>query len=811
MKVSKLALASLMVFGLAAFSNNNAVVNAQEEEVADAVEEEEEEDPFTVVPEIDDPESINMPDLGEDAEEHKFGADVKQVMDIVINSLYQNKDVFLRELISNASDALDKIRFLSLTDQSVLGDTPEMEMRITFDKEAKTITIRDTGVGMTRNELVENLGTVAKSGTTNFVNAAGGKTGELSNQIGQFGVGFYSSFLVASRVQVASKHNDEESQFVWQSDAKGDFSVSTDPRGNTLGRGSEITLFIKEKEKTDFLDEGGLERIIKRYSEFVTFPILLYKEKIDYVEIPLSEEEAADEAEDIFDEDKDDEDGVEDEPVIAKTKTEKVVTYEYERVNEERAIWARPKDTVKDEDYQAFFKTVAKGYATDPMRWIHFDAEGSVNFKSILFLPDEKGADLMSPIQTQDKNGLKLYVRNVLINDEFKDLMPKWMNFIKGVVDSDDLSLNVNRETLQHNKIIQSVGKKCQQKSIAMMKNLAKEPMPEPDLEDDDDEEDIARKSKLMVHPYIKFWKLFGQQIKWGVIDDYSNRDKLTKLLRYTSSKSDGELISMDDYVSRMKEWQTQIFFITALSEDEAKESPFLGKFNKKDVEVLYLTEPIDEWTIPHLRDYDGKSMTLITKDGVVIGDEDEDLEEKRKKFYKKKFTGLTKRLKEIYGKKVSKIKISNIAEGDAALFVSSKHGGSANADRIMRGQSFQNTGIVIKPKIMEINPRHPFITKLLALLETDPDSDETMDAAWMLYDTTCMNTGYEIENIATYTSRMHRVVQHMLDIDSIVMEEEINPPMDDSDDEDDDDEEDEFSHSELNLNKGNKVKMEYD
>jgi len=802
MKVPKLTLASALVFGLAVLSNNNALIKAEDEEITDAIEEEDE-DPFEVVPELDKPETLNIPALGEDAEDHKFDADVKQVMDIVINSLYQNKDVFLCELISNASDALDKIRFLSLTDKSVLGETTDMEIRINFDKDAKTITIRDTGVGMTRKELVENLGTVARSGTTNFVNAAGGKTGDLANQIGQFGVGFYSAFLVASRVQVASKHNDEENQFVWQSDAKGDFSVSSDPRGNTLGRGSEITLYIKEKEK-DFVDESGLERVIKRYSEFVTFPIYLYKEKVEYIEIPIDDEEAKD-AEEIFE---DEEDG-DDLPEIPKTKTEKVITYEYERVNEELAIWARSKDTVQDEDYHAFFKSVAKGYATDPMRWIHFDAEGSVNFKSILYLPDEKGADLMSPIQQQDKTGLKLYVRNVLINDEFKDLMPKWMNFIKGVVDSDDLSLNVNRETLQHNKIIQAVGKKCQQKSIAMMKDLAKEPTPEPDIDPDDDDDDIERKKKSIVHPYLKFWKLFGQQIKWGVIDDYANRPKLTKLLRYPSSKSDSKLIGFDDYVKGMKEWQDQIFFITALSEEEAKESPFMEKFRMKDIEVMYFTEPIDEWMIPHLRDYDGKAMTLITKDGLVIGDEDEDLEEKRNKFYKKKFSSLTKYLKGIYGKKVSKIKISKIAEGDAALFVSSQYGGSSNSARIMRAQSFQNRGVEINGKIMEINPRHPFINKLLILSETLPDSEDTKDASWLLYDSTCMNTGFEIENIATYTSRMHRVMQHMLDIDTVIMEDEINPPMDDSDDSDD--EEDEFSHSELNLNKGNKVRMETD
>mmetsp|Transcript_39483 Transcript_39483/g.92253 ORF Transcript_39483/g.92253 Transcript_39483/m.92253 type:complete len:655 (-) Transcript_39483:25-1989(-) len=612
MKISKYAFASVFLLGLSAFSeNSNVLVNGQEE--VDGGDE-----PFTVVDDTAEADTMNVPDMGKDVETHGFNADVKQVMDIVINSLYQNKDVFLRELISNASDALDKIRFLSLTDPSVLGDTPEMEMKIKFDKEAKTITIRDTGIGMTRKELIENLGTVAKSGTTNFVNAAGGKTGDLANQIGQFGVGFYSSFLVASRVQVVTKHNDEPNQLVWQSDAQGSFSVSQDPRGNTLGRGSEITLYIKDKDKNDFLDEFGLERVIKRYSEFVTFPIMLLKEHTDYIEIPLDDvEDQKDEDFEISESEEEDED-----VDIPKTKTEKVITYEYERVNEKLAIWARDKEEVNDNDYHEFFKTIAKGYSTNPMRWIHFDAEGNVNFKSILFLPDEKGADLMSPIQQQDKSGLKLYVRNILINDEFKDLMPKWMNFIKGVVDSDDLSLNVNRETLQHNKIIQAVGKKCQSKALQMMKELTKEPMPELDIKEDDDEEDIEKKKKALEHPYDKFFRLFGQHLKWGVIDDYSNRPKITKLLRFTSSKSDGQLISLKAYVDGMKDFQDQIFYISGLSREEVEESPFMKKLLKKDLEVLYMIEPMDEWMMPHLREFDGHKMTLITKEGLKLGDE---------------------------------------------------------------------------------------------------------------------------------------------------------------------------------------------
>jgi len=795
MKFSQFALASVFVIGLASTRTNSSVLVRAEE-------------PYNVVPDTVETGEANIPDLGEDAETHGFNADVKQVMDIVINSLYQNKDVFLRELISNASDALDKIRFLSLTDPSVLGDTPEMEMKIDFDKDAKTITIRDTGIGMTRKELVDNLGTVAKSGTTSFVNAAGGKTGDLSNQIGQFGVGFYSSFLVASRVQVATKHNDEEHQLVWQSDAKGSFSVSQDPRGNTLGRGTEITLFIKEKDKNDFLDEHGLERVIKRYSEFVTFPIKLKKEKVDYIEIPLEDEE--EEGEDdvnVFDdtEDKDDDD-----VVIPKTKTEKVVTYEYERVNEKLAIWARDKEEVEKNDYNEFFKTIAKGYATDPMRWIHFDAEGNVNFKSILYIPDEKGADLSSPIQQQDKTGLKLYVRNVLINDEFKDLTPKWMNFIKGVVDSDDLSLNVNRETLQHNKIIQAVGKKCQAKALEMMKNMAKEPMPEIEIEDDDDEEDIATKKKELEHPYNKFWKLFGQHLKWGVIDDYSNRPKITKLLRYTSSKSDDKLISLQDYVDNMKEWQDQIFYITGLSKEEVEESPFLEKLRKKDLEVIYMTEPIDEWMMPHVTNFDGKKLTLISKEGLKLGDEDEDFEKKRGRFYKRKFFPMTKQLKKIYGKKVSKIKISTIAEEQPALFVSSQYGGSATSSRIMKAQAFQNKNNgPSQPKIMEINPRHPFIVKLAEIVAASPDSEETKDAAWLLYDTTSMNTGHEIEDITTYTARMHRVLQRTLEIEDVVLEEEIIPPMDSDDFGEFDDEEEEFSYSEIELNQGTTIKME--
>jgi heat shock protein beta len=405
-------------------------------------------------------------------EDFEFQAEVSRLMDIIINSLYQKKEIFLRELLSNASDALDKIRFLSLENPDLMGDNPDLEIRIKYDPDARTLSVRDSGIGMTKQDLIENLGTVAKSGTTQFVEALAGSDGDMS-LIGQFGVGFYSVYLVADRVQVVSKHNDDE-QHIWESTADASFSIATDPRGDTLGRGTEITLFLKE-DSGEFLDQDNVEALVRRYSEFITFPIYLYKSTTETYEVPVEpefdeedsedaefdddDEDEADEEDDDDDvevDEEDDDDEEEEEEIVFETKTRQV--FEWELVNRQKAIWARNAADVSDDEYQNFYKSISNDYQ-DALTWSHFKAEGEIEFKSVLFVPSKAPNDMYDNYYKK-QTGLRLYVRKVLITDEFDDLLPQYLSFIKGVVDSDDLPLNVSRETLQQHKVLKVMGKK---------------------------------------------------------------------------------------------------------------------------------------------------------------------------------------------------------------------------------------------------------------------------------------------------------------------------------------------------------------
>jgi heat shock protein beta len=466
-------------------------------------------------------------------ENFEFQAEVSRLMDIIINSLYQKKEIFLRELLSNASDALDKIRFLALEDASLLGDNTDLEIRIRFDPEERTLTVRDSGIGMTKQDLIENLGTVAKSGTTQFVEALAGSEGDLS-LIGQFGVGFYSVYLVADRVRVASKHNDDE-QYVWESTADASFSVAKDPRGNTLGRGSEVTLFLKE-DSGEFLDQTTIKDLVKRYSEFITFPIYLHTPSTETYEVPIEPQEeedddtednddaaaAAEESEEADDDGVDvDADEEEEEEIKFETKTRKV--YNWELVNSQKAIWARSSADVTDEEYQNFYKSISNDY-NDAQTWSHFKAEGEIEFKSVLFVPSVAPHDMYDNYYKQQA-GLRLYVRKVLITDEFEDLLPQYLNFIRGVVDSDDLPLNVSRETLQQHKVLKVMGKKLVRKTLEMLRKLATEEEEEADKtpEAEAGEEAEAKKKeqadkKAKPHPYIKFWENFGKNIKLGAL-----------------------------------------------------------------------------------------------------------------------------------------------------------------------------------------------------------------------------------------------------------------------------------------------------
>ena len=488
----------------------------------------------------------------EKKEAFSFAADVSRLMDIIINSLYTKKEVFIRELVSNASDALDKVRFISVQNPEFLGDNKDLEIKIDFDHDAKTISITDTGVGMTKAELIKNLGTVAKSGTTAFLEAMG--KGDSMSLIGQFGVGFYSAFLVANKVEVASKSNDDE-QHIWTSTADAKFFVTKDPRGDTLGRGTRVTLFLKD-DAAEYVEQEKIKNLVKKYSEFINYPIKLYLSKDVREQVPVEEEEEP-KSEDADDEKKvedtevtDEEEKVEkedDEPKEQKTKTVNKVVWDWEIINDIKAIWMREKSEITDREYSDFYKTITKDHQ-DPLAYNHFSAEGEIDFKAILFMPQEAPYDLFENYYGKSA-ALKLYVRRVLITEEFEELMPRYLNFIKGVVDSDDLPLNVSREQLQQMKMIKVMSKKLVRKAIEMIKALAEEDEEEDDDEydedgeekdgdeADDEKEDEADEKKDDEEDdgedkYLKFWKSFGKNIKLGVIEDTANRNKLAKLLR---------------------------------------------------------------------------------------------------------------------------------------------------------------------------------------------------------------------------------------------------------------------------------------
>jgi len=700
-------------------------------------------------------------------EKFEFQAEVNRLMDIIINSLYKNKEVFLRELISNASDALDKIRFLALTNPSV-GDVKDLDIKISFDEEAKTLTLRDNGVGMTRNDLVNNLGTVARSGTSEFFEKL--SEGQDLSLIGQFGVGFYSVYLVSDKVRVTSKNSDDD-QYIWESTADSSFSITKDPRGDTLGRGTEITMFLKD-DAVEFMKQDRLEELVKRYSEFITFPINLYKKTTEVVE---DDEDDEDDEEDGGD-DGSEEDGVEvSEEEEESAKTESVDVWGWHRVNNNVAIWAREKEDVTEEEYQKFFKSISKD-PTEASTWIHFKAEGEVEFRSILFAPKE--AFSLYDDYSNQQAGIRLYVRKVLIQDDFTDLLPRYLNFIRGVVDSDDLPLNVSRETLQQSKILKVMGKKLVRKVLEMLRKLASGG----DGEEDGESSPSETHGQDEEHPYIKFWLQFGKGIKLGTIEDPANRSKLAKLLRFKSSKSEGRYVSLDEYVAAKKDWQKDVYFIAGESEEAIEKSPFLEQAKRKDVEVLLLTDPIDEYVMQHLADYDGNKLQSLSKEGVKFGDEDEDMAKKRAKIYKESFKPLTKFFKDLLGSKISKVTVSERVVDSPAIIVASQYGQSANMERIMRAQTFADSNKVnqmVSSRNLELNPRHPIISKLnAAVSEEGGDEEETnKDLAWLIHDTALTSSGFIQDDTDAYATRMYRTIANSLSVDSMELEPEIEVP----------------------------------
>jgi len=699
-------------------------------------------------------------------ETFQFQAEVNRLMDIIINSLYKNKEVFLRELISNASDALDKIRFLSLSNPSVLDSLKDLDIKISLNSDLKTLTIRDSGLGMSRSDLVNNLGTVAKSGTSAFAEALT-ESGDMS-LIGQFGVGFYSVYLVADKVRVVSKNNDDD-QYIWESTADSNFAVSKDPRGNTLGRGTEITLFLKE-DAHEYASESKLEEIIKRHSEFITFPIYLYKKVTSTVEKAEEVASTDDEEDDDDDEDEksdsDDDLEIEEEeetPVKSDpgTKTEKVESFEWERINSNVAIWSRDKEEITDDEYRSFFKAIIND-PTEALTWMHFKAEGEVEFKSILFVPKET-ANLYDNYKST-KAGIRLYVRKVLIQEDFEDLLPTYLNFIRGVVDSDDLPLNVSRETLQQHRVLKIMAKKLVRKVLEMLRKLASG--------DTDEIGGITESSDSETSPYITFWEQYSKSIKMGVIEDQQNRSKLAKLLRFKSLKSEKKYISLDDYVKDFKEWQKDIYYVAGESVEVIEKSPFVEAAKAKGVDILFLTDPLDEYAVQHMADFDGHRLQSLTKEGLKFGDEDEDVLKKKSKMYRGIFKPLIQFMKDLFGDRVGKISVSQRVDSSPAVVVTSQFGNTANMERIAKSQTLNSKEHVESmraSKTLEINPRHPIVIELNRLVTEKPDDIATKDLANLLLDTALQTSGFDLEDhIDSYADRIYRTMGSTLSLKSM-------------------------------------------
>ncbi|MDP0588364.1 MAG: molecular chaperone HtpG [Candidatus Endonucleobacter bathymodioli] len=621
-----------------------------------------------------------------------FQTEVKQLLHLMIHSLYSNSEIFLRELISNASDASDKLRFAALNDSSILAPDSSQEIRITFDKEAKTVTIRDNGIGMSREEAISHLGTIAKSGTADFLQNMTGDQKKDSQLIGQFGVGFYSAFIVADKVKVESHKAGSDQAICWESDGSGEFTIENIDKAEL---GTTITLHLKN-DATEFADGWRLRTIIRKYSDHIPLPILMVKESMG------QEEETA-----------------------------KDSSPEWETVNTAKALWSRSRTDISDDEYKEFYKHTSHDFA-EPIKWTHNKVEGKLEYTSLLYVPSKAPFDLYN---REMQKGLKLYIQRVYIMDQAEEFLPMYLRFIKGVVDSNDLPLNISREILQKDPKVDSMKTALTKRTLDMLETIAKK---EPET-------------------YASFWKEFGQVLKEGPAEDHANREKIAKLLRFatTSNQGSDQTQSLTEYLERMKDGQEKIYYICAETHNSAANSPHLEVFRKKNIEVLLLSDRVDEWLLSHLTEFDGKSFVDIGRGDLDLGKLDNESDKKDHEEIAKEKEDLIKRIKDILKDDVEEVRVTHRLTDSPACLVVGQHDMGAQMRQIMQaaGQSIPNSN-----PIFEINTSHPLILKL----DQEQDEDRFTNLVKIVFDQANLAAGGTLDNPANYVHRLNKLLVEM-------------------------------------------------